>query len=95
VRRVLLGGMFVGVMFHGFFGVPGGMHRVAMSNVRMVTGLDGVAFIVMTSGFAMVLGRVIVMLGGFEMVFNAFVLRHVVLSSLPIVRGVEYGAMKG
>jgi hypothetical protein len=83
--------MLIRVMFHGFFGVPEGMHRVAVGNVRVVAGLDVVAVIVMARGFAMMFGRVVVMFGGFQMVLNAWVLRHVVLSSLPMLRAVRYG----
>jgi hypothetical protein len=88
VRRLQLGGMLVGVMLHGFFGVPDGMHGVAMSHVRVMPGLDVIAVVVVAGGFAM-------MLGSLQMVFNAFVFRHVVLSSLAILRAAKYGAMKG
>ncbi len=86
--------MLIGVMFHGFFGVPGGMHRMAVSDVRVVAGLDGIAFLMVASGFAMMLGRVVVVFSGFQVMFNAFVLRHVFLSSPPMVRSAEYSAVK-
>jgi hypothetical protein len=86
--------MFIGVMFHGFFSVSDGMHGVAVSHVRMVAGLDVIALIVMTRGFAMMLGCVVVMFGSLQMLFNAFVLRHVVLSSPPMLRCAKYGAMR-
>jgi hypothetical protein len=94
MRRVQLGGMFIRVMFHGFFGVPDGMHCMAVSDVRMVAGLDMVAVIVVARSFAMMLGRVVVMFGGFQMVFNALVLRHVVLSSVAMLRAAKYRAVR-
>jgi hypothetical protein len=86
--------MFIRVMFHCFFGVPNGMHRVPVSHVRMVAGLDVIAFFVVASGFAMMFGRVVMMCGGLEMMFSAFVLGHVVCSSLPMLRAVQYGAVR-
>ena len=86
--------MLIRVMFHGFLGVPDGMHGMAVSDVRMVAGRDVVAFIVVASSFAMMLSGIVMMVGGLQVVFNAFVLRHVVLSSLPMLRAVKYGAVR-
>jgi len=91
---VQVGGMLIRVMLHGFFGVPYGMHGVAVSDVSMVAGLDVIAVVVVASGFAMMPGRVFVMLGCFAMMFGAFVLRHGVFSSTQMLRAVQYGAVR-
>jgi hypothetical protein len=78
--------MLVRVMFHGFFGMPYGMHGVAVRNVRMVTGFDVIAVFMVASGFAMMLGRVVMMRGCLQMMFSAFVLRHGVSPHWDITR---------
>jgi len=76
--------MFIRVVFDRFFGVSDSVHRVAMSNVRVMAGRDVIAVLVMASGFAMM--PVVMMLGGFQMMFNAFVLGHVVLLIADVTR---------
>ncbi len=85
MRRVQLGGVFIRVMFHGFVRVLDGMHGVAVRNVRMVTCLDVIAAIVVASGFPMVFGCILVVFGGFEVVLNAFVFRHVVSPHFGVI----------
>ncbi len=89
-----VGGMLIRMMLHGFFGVPYGMHGVAVSNVSVVAGPDVIAIFVVASGFAMMPGRVFMMLGCFAMMFSAFVLRHGVFSSTPMLRAVQHGAVR-
>jgi hypothetical protein len=81
VRRLQLGGMLIGVMFSGFFGVPDGVHGMTVSYVRMVSCLDVVAVLVVASRFPMMPGRMLVVFGCLDMVVNAFMLRHVFHSS--------------
>ena len=77
--------MLIGVMLHGFFRVPDGVHRVTVGDVRVMAGCNMIAVIVVARCFAVMFGRVVMMLGGFQMVLNALVFRHVVLSLIADV----------
>ena len=78
MRRLQFRGMFIRVMFHGVVSVLDGVHGVAVSYVCMMACLDVIAGIMVASGFPMVFGSILVVLGGLEVVLNAFVFRHVI-----------------
>ena len=81
MRRLQFGGVLIGVMFSGFFGVPDGVRGMAVSYVGMMSCLYVVAVLVVAGRFAMMPGRVLVVFGCLDMVVNAFMLRHVFHSS--------------
>ena len=66
------------MMLYGFVRILDGVHRMTVSYVRVMACFNVIAVIVMASRFPMVFCRVLVVLGGFEVVLNAFVLRHVI-----------------
>lgn len=61
------------MMFRGFLDMMGGVQRVPMCDVRVMRGFLMVTGFVMRCGFAVMLGGVLVMLRGLEMVFATFV----------------------
>jgi len=64
----------LGMMFFGVAGMP-------VSAVGVVRGLLVIAGFMMLGGFAVMLGRVLVMFGGFVMMLHALMLAHI---SLPV-----------
>jgi hypothetical protein len=63
-------------MFSSFFGVMGSMREVPVRDVCMMSSLHMVAGFVMLRGFAVVFGRVIMMLGCFMMMRSARMICH-------------------
>jgi hypothetical protein len=64
--------MLVGVMLAGFFSVMNGMNIMAVCDVGVVTGFFGIAGVVVLGSRMMMFRRVIMVLGGFAMMFRAF-----------------------
>ena len=60
-------------MFPGFLGMMGGVQGVPMCDVRVMRGCLVITGFMMRCGFAVMLGGVLVMLSGLEMVFATFV----------------------
>ena len=76
--------VMIGVVLGSFVAVMGGMQSVRVGNVRVMSSLFVLAGLVVLRSFAMVAGRVLVMLGGRMMVVAAFVRRaHVALLECP------------
>jgi hypothetical protein len=75
-RKPGLAGVFGGVMLSGLFGVVGGVGQVPVGNVGVMTGLHVVAGLVMLGRFAVVFGRVFVMLRRLLMVRSTFMIIH-------------------
>jgi hypothetical protein len=67
-------GMRIGVMLAGLFRMSHGVSGVTVGDMRVVSGLLVVAVFMVTGGFPMVLGRVLVMFGGLVVVMSALVL---------------------
>ncbi len=65
-----------GVMLSSLFGVVRCVSKVPVRDVRVVSGLHVVAGFVMLGGFAVVLGRVVMVLGCLTMVCCALVTIH-------------------
>jgi hypothetical protein len=68
--------VFGGVMLASLFGVVRRVREVPVRDVRMVPGLHVVAGFVMLRGFAVVFGRVLMMLGCLMMMRSAVVICH-------------------
>jgi hypothetical protein len=64
------------MMLPSFFGVVRGMREVPVRDVRVVAALHMVPCFMMFCGFAVMLGRVLVVLGCFVMMRSAFVMAH-------------------
>jgi hypothetical protein len=65
--------VLVGMVLAGLAAVMGCMQRMAVRNVRVMTGAFVVAGFMMRSGFAVMFGCGFVMLGSLIMMFGAFV----------------------
>jgi len=74
-RNALEGSVIVCVVLAGFFGMMSGVNQMAMRHVGVMTGLLGIAGFMMFRGASVVGSGVLVMLGGFTMVFCGL-LRH-------------------
>ena len=68
--------MLCGMMLSSLFGVVGCVGEVPVRDVRVVAALHMVPCFMMFRGFAMMLGRVVVVLGCFVMMRSAFVMVH-------------------
>lgn len=67
--------MLLGVVFGRFLGVMGRVGVMSLGYLGMVRRLFMIAGFVMLGSFAMVIGRVLMMIGGFGMMMCSF-LRH-------------------
>jgi hypothetical protein len=65
----------LGVMFRGFFGVMRRLQMMAVRRVRVMCGLLVVAGLVVLGGLAMVVGRIVMVLGGLGVMMRC-ILRH-------------------
>ena len=75
--------VFGGVVFRRFVGMMFGVRGVTVRGLRVMTGGFVVAGFVLFCGFAVMFGRVFVMLGGVSVMFRAFVCCcHIFSSSL-------------
>jgi hypothetical protein len=70
------------VMLGGFAGVVRGMQPVAMGDMRVVRGLLMILVRMVFGGLAVVGRRVLVMFGGFLVLFSSFVMVHRISSFL-------------
>jgi hypothetical protein len=68
--------VLVSVLFASFFGVMRSMNMMSLRHMRLVTGLFMIPGLVVIGCRAVMLSRVLVMLGGFPMMFSAL-FRHV------------------
>jgi hypothetical protein len=75
--------MRVGMVLRGLRGMVRGVHGVAMRDMRMMTRLLVVAFLVMFCRLAVMFGRVFVMLGGRFVMFGLGVAGHDDLPGSP------------
>jgi hypothetical protein len=64
--------VLVGVVLAGLFGVMNCVHVVAVRHLCVVAGLFVIARFVVFGSCNVVFGRVIMVLGGFAMMFSAF-----------------------
>jgi hypothetical protein len=64
------------VMFGGLAAVMSRVRRMTMSSVRMMRRLPVVTVTVVLCGFAMMMGRGLMVLRGGAVMFSAFVCRH-------------------
>ena len=71
----------LGVMLGGFAGVMRRMQSMAVRDMRMVRGRFVISLLVVMSSFAVVLGCMFVVLGGFQMMFGSFVVHRIILFS--------------
>lgn len=76
----MLAAVLVGVMFYGFFGVVRCVSEMPVGDVRVMSGLHVVAGFMMLRGFAVVLGRMVMVVGCLVMMRSAFVVVHVFVS---------------
>ncbi len=75
IENTLLGAVLLGMMFGRFLRVMRGMGMMSLSYLGVVRCLFMVTGFVMLGSFAVVIGRVLMMIGGFGMVMCSF-LRH-------------------
>ena len=71
--------VLVSVVLYGFFSVVGSVSEMPVGDVRVVPGLHVIACFMMLRGFAVVLGRMLMVLGCLVMMRSAFVI-HVFVS---------------
>lgn len=67
--------MRLDVVLGGFLGVMRSVHVMAVRHMGVMRGRLVIAFLVMASGFAVMVGRVLMVLGGLRMMMGSF-LRH-------------------
>jgi len=71
--------VLVSVVLYGFFSVVRCVSEMPVGDVRVVPGLHVIACFMMLRGFAVVLGRMLMVLGCLVMMRSAFVI-HVFVS---------------
>jgi hypothetical protein len=76
MRYRLLAAVLRGVMLSSLFGVVRGVCEVPVCDVRMVPGLHVIAGFVVLRGFAVVLGRMLMVIGGLMMMRSTGVICH-------------------